>query len=120
MSILLMITGLRAAETLAKFHRHRVENSVGEVRAYHQDIARRCEDDAELITREIEAAGLDVANQASAVRCRDLATAQRIIERHVIMHGMGMSVEDVGAARGAMARDISDALAAERGGTGSR
>jgi hypothetical protein len=42
-------------------------------------------------------------------------TAQRIIDRHPIMHGVGIPVEDVAPARVAMASDIADALAAERG-----
>jgi hypothetical protein len=37
-------------------------------------------------------------------------TAQRIIDRHVIMHGVGMPADDVPAARSAAARDIADAL----------
>jgi hypothetical protein len=112
----LLITALRAAETLAKYHRQRAAYSAGEARAYHQDMARRCAEDAESITRGIGAAGLTVEDQATVVRSRDMATAQRILDRHPIMHGTGMPVEDVAQARVAMASDIAHALAAERGG----
>ena len=44
----------------------------------------------------------------------DLTTAQAIIDRHQIMHGI--PVEDVLAAREAMARDNASALLAARGG----
>jgi hypothetical protein len=111
----LLITALRAAETLATYHRQRAAYSAGEAWAYHQDMARRCAEDAGSITRGIVAAGLTVENQATVVRSRDMATAQRIIDRHPIMHGLGMALEEVGTARLAMARDIADALAAERG-----
>jgi hypothetical protein len=50
------------------------------------------------------------------MRRLDLATAQKIIDRHSVMHGIGMPVEDMPPARVAMASDIADALAAERGG----
>jgi hypothetical protein len=49
------------------------------------------------------------------MRRHDMEAAQRIIDRHVIMHGIGMA-DDVPAARIAMARDIADALQAARGG----
>jgi hypothetical protein len=50
------------------------------------------------------------------MRRRDLEAAQNIIDRHPIMHGIVMPVEDVAQARVAMAREIADALAAERVG----
>jgi hypothetical protein len=112
----MLITARRAAEMLAAFHRQRVDNTAAEARAYHKDMARRCAEDAERITRGILTAGVTVENQASAARRRDLDTAQKIIDRHPIMHGVGMPVEDVAQARVAMAGDIADALAAERGG----
>jgi hypothetical protein len=34
-----------------------------------------------------------VENQAAAMRSRGLTTAQKIIDRHPIMHGFGMAVE---------------------------
>jgi hypothetical protein len=68
------------------------------------------------MTREILASGVTPEHQATVIRGRDLVTAQRIIDRHPIMHGIGMSVEEVAQARVAPASDIADALAAERGG----
>jgi hypothetical protein len=115
----LLITALRAAETLAAFHRHRAGNSLGATREYHLVMAGRCAEDAEDITRTIVADGGTVEHQADAVRRHDLETAQRIIERHPIMHGIGMPLDQVAQARVAMARDIADALAAERGGMSS-
>jgi hypothetical protein len=112
----MLITALRAAETLGAFHRQRVENTAGEARAYHGDMAKRCAADAASIKRAIQAAGVRVQNQAEAMRRLDLATAQKIIDRHPIMHGVGMPAEEVAPARVAMAGDIADALAAERGG----
>jgi hypothetical protein len=91
----LLVTALRAAETLAAFHRQCVENNAGEARAYHEVTARRCAEDAERITREILATGVTVENQATAMRRRDLEAAQKIIDRHVIMHGVGMPAENV-------------------------
>jgi hypothetical protein len=81
-----------------------------------ETLARRCAEDAERITRASLASGVTVENQASAVRRRDLDTAQKIIDRHPIMHGVGMPVEDAAQARMVAAQDIADALAAERGG----
>jgi hypothetical protein len=115
----LLITALHAAETLASFHRHRAMNSLGATREYHLDMAQRCAQDAEDITRAIVADGVSVEHQADAVRQHDMEAAQRIIDRHPIMHGIGMAADDVPAARMAMARDIADALLAARGGTAS-
>jgi hypothetical protein len=80
-------------------------------------MARQCLADVEDIKHQIVSAGVTVENQAGAVRRRDLEIALRIIERHPIMHGIGMAIDAVAAARVAMARDIADALAAARGGT---
>jgi hypothetical protein len=115
----MLVTALRAAETLVNFHRQRIENTAGEARAYHEVTARRCAEDAERITREILATGVMVENQATAMGRRDLEAAQKIIDRHPIMHGVGMPADDVPAARMAVARDIADALLAARGGTAS-
>jgi hypothetical protein len=90
------------------------ENNAGDVRTLHQDRERRCSDDAEDIRRKISGAGVTVEDQDLAVRQRDLTTAQAIIDRHQIMHGI--PVEDVLAAREAMARDNASALLAARGG----
>jgi hypothetical protein len=49
-----------------------------------------------------------------APRRQDMETARRIIDRHVIMHGVGMPPDDVPAGRMAMARDIADALQGAR------
>jgi hypothetical protein len=79
----LLITALRAAETLTAFHRQRVETAAaGEDRVYHIGMARQCADDAERITREILGSGLTVENQATEMRRRDLEKAHRIIDRH--------------------------------------
>jgi hypothetical protein len=78
------------------------------------DMACRCAADAERTTREILGTGLTVENQATAVRRRDPEKAHRITDRHPVMHGIGMLLKDVAQARGEMARDITDALAAER------
>jgi hypothetical protein len=114
-----LVTALRTAETLSVFHRHRAENSVGATRDYHLDMARRCGEDAARSRRAILESGATVENQADAVRRRDLEVAQRIIDRHPIMHGVGMPADDVPAVRSAMARDIADALATARGGMAS-
>jgi hypothetical protein len=94
---------LRAAETLATFHREEAENvPPGAVRDHHEDMARRCLADVEDIKHQIGGAGLTVENQATALRQRDLTTALNIVERHPIMHGIGMAVDAVAAARVAM------------------
>jgi hypothetical protein len=111
----MLATALKAAETLAVFHRQRAKSTAGEARAYHGDMAERCADDADRIIRAILASGVTVENQAAAMRRRDLDAAHKIIVRHPIMHGVGMQIEAVGPARVAMAGDIADALAAERG-----
>jgi hypothetical protein len=90
-----LLTALRAAETLAAFHRERAENTAAPARSFHEDMAWRCADDAKRITRAILAGGVTVENQAAAMRRRDLDTAHKIISRHPIMHGVGMPVEDV-------------------------
>ncbi len=46
----MLITALRAAETFAAFHRQRVGNTAGEARSYHEDMVRRCAEDAERIS----------------------------------------------------------------------
>jgi hypothetical protein len=111
----MLVTALQAAQTLGAFHRERATDTTGDARAHHADMAWRCAEDVESITRAILASGVTVENQAAAIRSRDLVTAQRIIDRHPIMHGIGMPVEDVAPARMEMAGDIADALAAERG-----
>jgi hypothetical protein len=99
----MLITALRAAETLAAFHRQRFEQTVGDREGYHQHMAQRCDLDAEDIKRQLAAAGVTVENHAAATCSCDLATAQKIIDRYPIMHGIVMAVEDVGQARVAMA-----------------
>jgi hypothetical protein len=97
------------------FHRQHVESTAGEDQRHHMEMARRCAGDAERITRAILASGVTIENQAAAMRRRDLDAAQKIIQRHSIMHGIGIPVDDLAPARMAMASDIADALAAERG-----
>jgi hypothetical protein len=113
----LLINALRAAETLASFHQERADTMPpGAVQDHHQDMARRCLADLDDIRGNILAASVTVEHQADAVRRRDLEVAHRIIDRHPIMHGVGMPSDDVPAARTAMARDIADAFAEARGG----
>jgi hypothetical protein len=59
-------------------------------------MARRSAEDVENITNAILASGVTVEHQADALRRHDLEAALKIIERHPIMHGVGMRVEDVG------------------------
>jgi hypothetical protein len=115
----LLITALRAAETLAAFHRQCVENTAAGDQVHHTDMVHWCAEDADRITRMILAAGSTVEDQATDMRRRDLEKAHRIIDRHPVMQGMGMLLEDVAQARVEMARDIADALAAERGAASS-
>jgi hypothetical protein len=109
-----LITALHAADTLATYHRMSAKNSADDVCALHQDMERRCSDDAEDIRRKISGAGVTVEDQNLALRQRDLPTAQAIIDRHQIMQGV--PIGDVQAACEAMARDIAKALLAARGG----
>jgi hypothetical protein len=87
---------------------------------YHFDMAQRCGEDAEDITNAILASGVTVEQQAEIVRRQDLEAAQRIIDRHVIFHGVGIPADKVPAARMAMARDIADAMQAARRGAAQR
>jgi hypothetical protein len=112
----LLITALRAAETLARFHQEQADKMPpGAVQDHHQDLARRCLADIDDIRGHLFAVGATVEHQADAVRRHDPETAQGIIDRHVIMHGVGIHADNVPAARTAMARDIADALQAARG-----
>jgi hypothetical protein len=89
----LLITALRAAETLVTFHRQHVESTCGADQRHHMDMVQRYARDVRTITREVLATGVTVENQ---VRRRDLDTAQKIIDRHPIMHGTGMAVDASG------------------------
>jgi hypothetical protein len=112
------ITALRAAETLAIFHLGEVENvPPGDVQNHHQDMVLHCLADVEDIKQKIVGADDTVENQARTLRQFDLTVALSIIERHNIMLGIGMPLQDAVAARMAMAREIADALQAARGGT---
>jgi hypothetical protein len=75
----LLINALYAAETLAAFRRHRVEQTLGARRAYHEDMVRRCVGDIEDIKRHLNADGGSVENQARAVYSRDMRTAPEIV-----------------------------------------
>jgi hypothetical protein len=48
-----LITALHAAETLATYHRERVEQTLGSARDYHLDIAKRRLDDIGRIRRQL-------------------------------------------------------------------
>jgi hypothetical protein len=116
----LLITALQAAETLARFHQEQAgKMPPGAVQDHHQDMARRCLADIDDIRGHLFAVGATVEHQNTAMRRHDMEAAQRIIDRHPIMHGIGMASDDVPAARSAMARDIADALQTARGGTTS-
>jgi hypothetical protein len=91
----------------------------GGVQDHHRDMVRRCLADVEDITHKIVGAENMVENQTKTLRQLDLTLAMQIVERHHIMLGMGMILEDAAAARVAMARDIANALQAARGGTAS-
>jgi hypothetical protein len=114
-----LVTALQAAETLRTFHLEQVVGGGVETGEHHFDMAQRCEEDAEDITNAILANSVTAEHQAEIVRRRDLEIAQRIIDRHVIMHGVGMAADKVPAARMAMARDIANALQVARGGVES-
>ncbi len=111
----LLFTAQQAAETLAAFHRQRAEYATGEAREYHLDMAQRCAADAEESGRAILANAATVRHQADAVRRHDMEAAQRIINRHPVMQGVGLPPEEIPAARAAMVHDIADALQAARG-----
>jgi hypothetical protein len=116
----LLITALHAAETLARFHQEQAAKMPpGAVQTHHQDMARRCLADIEDIRAHLFAVDATVEHQDLVMRGHDMETAQGIIDRHVIMHGVGIHADNVPAARTAMARDIADALQAARGGTAS-
>jgi hypothetical protein len=116
----LLITALQAAETLARFHRQQADKMPpGGVQDHHQDSARRCLADVEDIRAHLFAVDATVEHQDLVMRGHDMETAQGIIDRHVIMHGVGIHADNVPAARAAMARDIADALLAARGGMAS-
>jgi hypothetical protein len=116
----LLVTALQAAETLARFHQEQANKmppAAGQ--DHHQDMAQRCLADIEDIRAHLFAVDATVEHQDLVMRQHDIEAAQRIIDRHVIMHGMGIHADNVPAARTAMARDIADALQAARGGTAS-
>jgi hypothetical protein len=79
----LLINTLYAAETLAAFHRHRVERTLGAGRAYHEDMVRCCVEDVEDIKRQLNADGGSVENQARALYSRDMRTAQEIVTTYL-------------------------------------
>jgi hypothetical protein len=74
---IMLVTALRAAETLAAYHRQRADMTLGEVHDYHLDMARRCLDDIEHIKRQLADGGVTLENQDLVLRQRDVAAAQR-------------------------------------------
>lgn len=109
---MMLITALHAAQTLATFHGERVQQTLGTHQAYHQDMARRCTANVEDIRRALAESGVSVENQANVLSQRYMAAAHAIIDRHPLTQGRG--VDDVPAARKALAKDISSAIAASR------
>jgi hypothetical protein len=112
---IMLVTALRAAETLAAYHRQRADMTRGEVRDYHLDMARRCLDDSERIKRQLADGGVTVENQDLMARQRDVAAAQAIIDKHVLPEWRAS--EAAPRALEDMAQDIADAMQATRGGT---
>jgi hypothetical protein len=108
-----LFTGLRAAETLAAFHRERAGNFTGEIRERHLDMAQRCRDDAEGIQRLLYAGGVSPEHEADVLRQRDVAAAQAIIGRHVLPEWRAS--EQTPRVLEAMAQDIATAMQAARG-----
>ncbi len=108
-----LINALRAAETLAAFHRQQAAHKGDE---YDIEMAERCEKDAALIQDMLLDYDITPEHEADAMRERDRETAYALIDRHLIMRGI--AIEDVPAAREAIARDIANALEAARGGGG--
>jgi hypothetical protein len=88
---ILLATALHAAETLKTFHLERVVAGGGETGEHHFAMAQRCEEDAKDITTAILADSTTVDHQAEIARRQDLEVAQRIIDGHVIMQGVGMT-----------------------------
>ena len=67
----------------------------GGVYDHHRDMARRCLTDVDDVKHQIAAAGATVEHQADAMRRHDMTIAHRIIDRHVIMHGVGIPAENL-------------------------
>jgi hypothetical protein len=111
----LLITALRAAETLAAYHRERIEQTLGPMRAYHERVHRLCLEDINDIKWQLAVSGATAENQARAVRSQDLEAAQRIVAAHFLPEWRGS--EKAPQAMEAMAQAMADAMQAARGGT---
>jgi hypothetical protein len=109
----LLVTALQAAETLAVYHRGRVEQTLGFRRAYHEEMHRRCQVDIEDIKEHLATGGATAEDQARAVRSRDVETAQRIVAVHLLPEWRAS--ENAPQAMEAMAQAIADAMRTARG-----
>jgi hypothetical protein len=56
----LLIIARQAAETLAAYHRGRIEQTLGSQRAYHEEMHRRCQVDIEDMKRQLATSGVTV------------------------------------------------------------
>jgi hypothetical protein len=110
----LLITALRAAETLTAFPRQRVENAAGATRVYSWTWLAGAQRTRSASPPRDPGYRLDGREPGYSGSRRDPEKTHRITDRHPVMHGIGMLLKDVAQARVEMARDIADALAAER------
>ncbi len=115
---ILLITALQAAETLATYHRQRVDQTLGARQQWHADMALQCEENIEDIRRQLAAGGATPENQARAVRSQDVGTAQRIVAAHLLPEWRVS--EEAPQAMEAMAQAIADAMRMARGGSATR
>lgn len=109
-----LINALRAAETLAAYHRQQAVHRGVE---YNIEMAERYyEKDAALIIRDDLLMDFDITpeNQAKLLRRHDIATAQAIIGRRVLPEWLGS--EQAPRVLEAMAQDIANAMQVARGG----
>jgi hypothetical protein len=112
-----LINTLHAAVTLAAHHSRLANNSTGATREYHLDAAQRSLVEIENIRRQIAAdGGVTPENQETALRQRDLATAQTLIARHVLPEWLAS--EEAPRRLGGLAQDVADAIGAARGDEG--
>jgi hypothetical protein len=111
----LLVNALYAAQTLATFHRDRIEQTLGDAKAYHVEMARICEEDVARIKCRLGADGGSVENQVRAVQSLDMRTAQELVTTHLPMEWRAEGrAADVMLK---MAQAIAQAIQAARGGS---
>jgi hypothetical protein len=113
--IVSLITALQAAETLAAYHRGRIEQTLRQRQAYHEQMRRRCLVEIDDIKDQLAAGGVTAEDQAQVVRSRDVEAAQKIIAAYLLPEWRAS--EKAPQAMEAMARAIADAMQTARGGT---